>query len=158
MRDCALNVHFQVIRNASWKHSQEWQIDLPSSMTISLHSLTSFFPLFKIEWRSSFSKSDPIIREYGGLNRRHTTHRTKRGTKLPQTSQVIDMQLHEAVNYVISGLAVGKEHWLSGALFRGLPLWISLISGGFQCLRWAEKLKLFLSSSVFIGSFSSKRL
>ena len=32
---------------------------------------------------------------------RHTTHGTKRGTK-GQTSQLIDMQLHEAVNYVVS--------------------------------------------------------
>ena len=32
---------------------------------------------------------------------RHTTHRTKRGTK-GQTSQLIDMQLHEAVKYVVS--------------------------------------------------------
>ena len=56
------------------------------------------------------------------------------------------------------GLAVGKECWVSGVLFRGLPLWISLVSRGFQCLRWAEMLKLFLSSSVFMGSFSSYEL
>ena len=53
------------------------------------------------------------------------------------------------------GLAGGKERWLSGVFFQGLPLWISLVSRGFQCLWWAEKLKLFLSSSVFMGSFSS---
>ena len=32
------------------------------------------------------------------------------------------------------------------------------VSRGFQCLLWAEKLKLFLSSSVFMGSFSSYEL
>ena len=46
------------------------------------------------------------------------------------------------------GLAVGKEHCFSGVIFRGLPLWISLASRGFQCLRRAEKLKLFPSSPV----------
>ena len=56
------------------------------------------------------------------------------------------------------GLAAGKERWFSGVLFRGLTLWISLISRGFKCLRLAEKLKLFLSSSVFMGSFSSYEL
>ena len=58
----------------------------------------------------------------------------------------------------VIGLAVRKERWLSGVLFRGLPLRISLVSGGFQCLRWAEKLKLFLSSFVSMGSFSSYEL
>ena len=86
-----------------------------------------------------------------GVNCRHTTHRTKRGTK-GQTSQVIDMQL---CRLSITWYRIG---WFSGVLFRGLPLSISLISRGFQCLRLAEKLKLFLSSSVFMGSFSSYEL
>ena len=44
-------------------------------------------------------------------------------------------------------------------LFRGLPrCFASLVSRGFLCLRWAEKLNLFLSSSVFMGSFSSYEL
>ena len=45
--------------------------------------------------------------------------------------------LMQTANRFISGFA---------ALF-----WISRASRGFQCLRWAEKLKLFLSSSVFMG-------
>ena len=41
-------------------------------------------------------------------------------------------------------------------LFQGLPhCFASLVSCGFVCLRWAEKLNLFLSSSVFMGSFNS---
>ena len=44
-------------------------------------------------------------------------------------------------------------------LFRGLPrCFTSLVLSGFLCLRWAEKLNLFLSSSVFIGSFNSYEL
>ena len=44
-------------------------------------------------------------------------------------------------------------------LFRGLPrCFASLVSRGFLCLRWAEKLNLFLSSSVFMGSFNSYEL
>ena len=43
--------------------------------------------------------------------------------------------------------------------FRGLPrCFASLVSRGFLCLRWAEKLNLFLSSSVFMGSFNSYEL
>ena len=44
-------------------------------------------------------------------------------------------------------------------LFRGLPrCFASLVSRGFLRLRWAEKLNLFLSSSVFMGSFNSYEL
>ena len=85
-----------------------------------------------------------------GVNCRHTTHRIKRGTK-GQTSQVIDMQ---PCRLSVTWYRIGCRKRTSGVLFRGLPLWISLISRGFQCLRLAEKLKLFLSSSVFMVSFS----
>ena len=90
-----------------------------------------------------------------GVNCRYTTHRTKRGTK-SQTSQVIDMQLCR-LPITWYRIGCGKRTLIFRSfiiLFRGLPLWISLISRGFQCLRLAEKLKLFLSSSVFMVSFS----
>ena len=67
----------------------------------------------------------------------HTTlHRTKGEPKVKRlkwlTCNFVRCQLR------VIGLAVGKERWLSGVLFRGLPLRISLVSGGFQCLRWAK--------------------
>ena len=85
----------------------------------------------------------------------HTTlHRTKGEPKVKRlkwlTCNFVRCQLR------VIGLAVGKERWLSGVLFRGLPLWVSLVSRGFQCVRWAEKLKLL--SSVFMGSLSSYEL
>ena len=107
-----------------------------------------------LEKRSNHTK----IR-WAGVNCRYTTHRTKRGTK-SQTSQVIDMQLCR-LPITWYRIGCGKRTLIFRSfiiLFRGLPLWISLISRGFQCLRLAEKLKLFLSSSVFMVSFSSYEL
>ena len=80
----ALNVTFQVFRNASWKHCQEWQIELPS-MTISLLLWLLFFHCSKSNEEEDFRKAIQLYEN-------DTTHRTKRGTK-GQTSQVIDMQL-----------------------------------------------------------------
>ena len=116
--DCALTVTFQVPRNASWKHCQEWQIDLPL-MTISLLLWLLFFPCSKSNEEEDFRKAIQLYEN-------DTTHRTKRGTK-GQTSQVIDMQLCRlSITWYGISLAVGKEPWLSGVLFRGLPLWISI--------------------------------
>ena len=55
-------------------------------MTIYLHSLT------KSNEEADFRKATQSHENTVGVNCRHTTHRTKRGTK-GQTSQVIDMQL-----------------------------------------------------------------
>ena len=60
-----------------------------------------FFHCSKSNEEADFRKAIQSYENTVGLNCRHTTHRTKRGTK-SQTSQVIDMQLHEAVNYVVS--------------------------------------------------------
>ena len=146
----APNVNFQVTRNANWKHCQEWQIDLPS-MTILFILWLLFFHCSKSNEEVDFRKATQSYENTVGVNCRYTTHGSKRGTK-GQTSQVTDMQL---CRLSITWYRIG---WFSGVLFRGLPLWISLISRGFQCLRLAEKLKLFLSSSVFMGSFSSYEL
>ena len=110
-----------------------------------------FFHCSKSNEKAYFRKATQSHENTVCVNCRHTTHRTKRGTK-GQTSQVIDMQL---CRLSITWYRIG---WFSGVLFRGLPLWISLISRGFECLRSAEKLKLFLSPSVFMGSFSSYEL
>ena len=155
--DCALNVTFQVTRKASWKHCQEWQIDLDlPSMTISLLLWLLFFHCSKSN--EDFREATQLYENMVGVNRRHTTHWTKRETK-GQTSQVIDMQL---CRLSITCYRIGcRKRTLTFRSFISelrLPLWISLVSRGFQCLRWAEKLKLFLSSSVFMGPFSSYEL
>ena len=56
-------------------------------------SLTSFFfHCSKSNEEGDFRKATQLYENMVGVNCRHTTHRTKRGTK-GQTSQVIDMQL-----------------------------------------------------------------
>ena len=59
-----------------------------------------FFHCSKSNEEADFRKAIQSYENTVGVNCRHTTHRTvKRGTCKGQTSQVIDMQLHEAVNY-----------------------------------------------------------
>ena len=113
-----------------------------------------FFHCSKSNEEADFRKVAQSYENTVGVNCRHTTHRIKRGTK-GQTSQVIDMQ---PCRLSVTWYRIGCRKRTSGVLFRGLPLWISLISRGFQCLRLAEKLKLFLSSSVFMVAFSSYEL
>ena len=107
---------------------------------------------------ADFKKAIQSYENTVGVNCRHTTHRTKRGTK-GQTSQVIDMQLHEAVNYYTwYRIGCRKRTLIFSSFISGFAALDFTDFGGFQCLRWAEKLKLFLSSSVFMGSFSSYEL
>ena len=142
-------------RNASWKHCQEWQIDLPS-MTISVFLWLLFFHCSKSNEEEDFRKATQLYENTVGVtvDTRHIELKGEPKVKHLKwlTCNFAGCQLRGI------GLAVGKQRWFSGVLFRGLPLWISLISRGFQCLRLAEKLKLFLSPSVFMGLFSSYEL
>ena len=114
--DCALNVNFQVTRNASWKHSHRFS-RMTNRPTIdddfSSFSDFFFFNCSKSNEEADFRKAIQSYENTLGLNCRHTTHRTKRGTK-GQTSQVIDMQLHEAVNYVVSDRTLIFRSFISG--------------------------------------------
>ena len=140
-------------RNASWKHGQERKIDLPS-MTISVFLWLLFFNLLKSNEEEDFRKATQLYKNTVGVNCRHMTHRTKGEPR----SNISLKCSFAGCHFRGIGLAVGNECCFSGVLFRGFPLWISLVSRGFQCLRWSEKLKWFLSSPVFMGSFSSYEL
>ena len=142
-------------RNASWKHCQEWQIDLPS-MTISVFLWLLFFHCSKSYEEEDFRKATQLYENTVGVNCRRTTHRTKRGTK-GQTSQVFDMQLCR--------LSI-SWYWI-GCRKRTL-LFRSFISGfaaldftGFARIPMftkSRKVEIVSFVTSFMGSFSSYEL
>ena len=132
-------------RNASWKHCQEWQLDLPS-MTISVFLWLLFFHCSKSNEEEDFRKATQLYENTVGVTV-DTRHIELKGEPKVKHLKCLTCNF-AACQFRDIGLAVGKEHCFSGVIFRGLPLWISLASRGFQCLRRAEKLKLFPSSPV----------
>ena len=127
-------------RNASWKHCQEWQIDLPS-MTISVFLWLLFFHCSKSNEEEDFIR---LYENTVGVNCRHTTHRTKRGTK-GQTSQVIDKRL---CRLSISWYRIGcRKRTLLFTGFARIPIFTM-----------GRKVEIVSFVTRFMGSFSSYEL
>ena len=123
-------------RNASWKHCQEWQIDLPS-MTISLLLWLLFFHCSKSNEEEDFRKAIQLYEN-------DTTHRTKRGTK-GQTSQVIDKRL---CRLSISWYRIGcRKRTLLFTGFARIPIFTM-----------GRKVEIVSFVTRFMGSFSSYEL
>ena len=81
----------------------------------------------------------------------------------PVSSVVISKRRRSTIGYGIfdeSGIQIYFiQMQTTSSLFRGLPRsFASPVLRGFLCLRWVDKLNLFLSSSVFMRSFNSYEL
>ena len=81
----------------------------------------------------------------------------------PVSSVVISKRRRSTIGYGIFDESSIQIYFIqmqtTNGLFRGLPrCFASLVSHGFLCLRQADKLNLFLSSSVFMRSFNSYEL
>ena len=126
-------------------------------MTISLHSLTSFFFHFsRSNEEADFRKATHSYENTVGVNCRHTTHQTNRETK-GQTFLVIDMQLCR-LSITWYRIDCSKKNADFQFYLRVCRFGFHRFRADSSKLRLAEKLKLFLSSSVFMGSFSSYEL
>ena len=142
-------------RNASWKHCQEWQLDLPS-MTISVFLWLLFFHCSKSNEEEDFRKATQLYENTVGVNCEHRTHWNKRGTK-GQTSQVIDMQL---CRLSISWYWIGcrKRTLLLRSFISGFA---ALDFTGFARIpmfTMSRKVEIVSFVTTFMGSFSSYEL
>ena len=100
-------------------------------------SLTSFFHCSKSNEEEDFRKATQLYENTVGVTA-DTRHIELKGEPKVKHHKWLTCNF-AGCQFRGIGLAVRKERCFSGVLFRGLPLWISLVSRGFQCLPWAEK-------------------